>query len=170
MSVRVEDTRVEMTQIVLPPHANALQTAFGGQIAAWIDICAAVSAQRCSRGAAVTASMDELVFLEPVRVGIIVILRSQVNAAWRSSMEIGVRVETEDPATGVRQHCCSAYLTFVAIDGSGNKRELPPLDTSGDPEFARRQQDARDRRQHRLEVRDRRRELSAARARRTPSA
>lgn len=157
MKVNVEQTRVEMTQIVLPPHANALQTAFGGQIAAWIDICAAVSAQRFSRGAAVTASIDELVFLEPVRVGMIVVLRSQVNAAWGSSMEIGVRVETEEATTGQRQHCCSAYLTFVALDPHGRKRALPELDVSGDPEFARRATDALERRTHRLEVRERRR-------------
>lgn len=147
------DTRVEMTQIVLPQFANALGTVFGGQIAAWCDIAAAVSAQRMSRGAVVTASMDELHFLRPIRQGMIVVLRGMVNCAWRTSMEVGVRVEAEEATTGTREHCCSAYFTFVALDPEGRPREVPILDTAGNLEWERRSEEARQRRATRLEAR-----------------
>ena len=115
-----EDTRVEMTQLVLPSHTNNHGTAFGGQIAAWVDVCAAVSAQRLSN-----ASCDCFdgcaALLHPVHKGMVVILKSTVNCAWNTSMEIGVRIESEHPLTGERLHCCSAYLTFVAIDKNGQK-------------------------------------------------
>ena len=142
-----------MTQIVLPTHTNNLGTAFGGQIAAWIDICAAVSAQRLARAAAVTASMDGLHFRRPVRQGMVVVLQSQVNRVWRSSMEIGVRVEAEDPATGTREHCCTAYLTFVVIGPDGRPGEAPSLDLEGSRESERRWEQAAIRRKSRLELR-----------------
>ncbi|MCB9506203.1 MAG: acyl-CoA thioesterase [Myxococcales bacterium] len=142
-----------MTQIVLPTHANNLGTAFGGQIAAWIDICAAVSAQRLARAPAVTASMDSLLFRRPVRQGMVVVMRSQVNRVWRSSMEVGVRVEAEDPASGTRELCCTAYLTFVVVDAAGAPVDAPTLDLSGDAEAPRRWEQAEQRRQARLELR-----------------
>ncbi len=151
------DTAVEMTQIVLPVHANNHGTVFGGQIAAWIDICAAVSAQRYSRSPVVTASIDELHFLASVRQGMIVILRSRVNMAWGSSMEVGVRIEAEDPLTGAREHCCSAYLTFVAIDQDDRPRKVPAFQPGDDPMAKQRVADAELRRAHRLDVRRRRR-------------
>lgn len=147
------DTTTVMTQIVLPQFTNAHGTVFGGQIAAWIDVCAAVSAQRYSRGAVVTASIDQLHFLAAVRQGMVVVLRSRVNMAWRSSMEVGVRIEAEDPMTGERQHCCSAYLTFVALDGAGQPREIPAFVADPDPVAQRRARQARERRQMRLAVR-----------------
>lgn len=143
-----------MTQIVLPQFTNAHGTVFGGQIAAWIDVCAAVSAQRYSRGAVVTASIDQLHFLAAVKQGMVVVLQSQVNMAWRSSMEVGVRIEAEDPLTGSRQHCCSAYLTFVALDAEGRTRSLPPFEPGADPEARRRARQAEERRALRLRVRD----------------
>src|SRR6478609_2739143 len=114
--VAASTTRVEMTQLVLPPFTNALGTVFGGQVAAWIDMCAAIAAQRFCRRQVVTASIDELHFLNPIQRGHIAILRASVNAAWTHSMEVGVRVEGEDPLTGVRTHTSSAYATFVALD------------------------------------------------------
>ena len=150
-------TAVEMTQIVLPSHANNHGTAFGGQIAAWCDICAAVSAQRFCRGPVVTASMDQLHFLLPALRGMVVILRSQVNQAWKTSMEVGVRVETEDPLTGERQHCCSAYLTFVSLGADGSPVPVPVLDTASDPVFQRRSKEAQWRRDARLRMRELRR-------------
>ena len=149
-----EDTRVEMTQLVLPSHTNNHGTAFGGQIAAWVDICAAVSAQRFCRMPVVTASMDALHFLHPVHKGMVVILKSTVNCAWNTSMEIGVRIESEHPLTGERLHCSSAYLTFVAIDGSGQKQTLPKLAYEGKDEWIRRRQEAQERRDVRLKVRE----------------
>ena len=157
MIVDPEATKVEMTQIVLPSHTNNHGTAFGGQIAAWVDICAAVSAQRFCRSGVVTASMDELHFLHPVKKGMVVILRSQVNCAWNSSMEVGVRVDAEDPMSGELQHCCSAYLTFVAIDDSGHKKSIPKLNISKDARFERRAKEAQMRRDARLQMRNNRR-------------
>ena len=157
MLIEPEATKVEMTQIVLPSHTNNHGTAFGGQIAAWVDICAAVSAQRFCRSAVVTASMDELHFLHPVKKGMVVILRSQVNCAWNSSMEVGVRVDAEDPMTGELQHCCSAYLTFVAIDDDGQPKQLPKLSISSKEERLR-WDDAEIRRGLRLQIRRMRKE------------
>ena len=149
-------TRVEMTEIILPPHTNNLGTAFGGQLVCWIDIAASVSGRRYARGPVVTASIDQIHFLAPVRLGMVVILRSMVNQAWRTSMEIGVRIEAEDTTTGVREHCCTAYLTFVALDASGRPRELPRLDTREDPDTQRRAREATLRREGRLAVRKQR--------------
>jgi acyl-CoA hydrolase len=146
-------SRSEMHQIVLPTHTNNHGTVFGGQIAAWCDICAAISAQRYCRGSVVTASMDQLHFLRPVRQGMVVILRSQVNQAWRTSMEVGVRVDAEDPATGSVVHCCTAYLTFVALDAHGQPRPVPSLDTGDEPQLARRAREAVGRRENRLHMR-----------------
>ncbi|NOY24618.1 MAG: acyl-CoA thioesterase [Oligoflexia bacterium] len=142
-----------MTQLVLPQYTNALGTVFGGQIAAWIDICAAVSAQRYSRGIVVTASIDKIDFLAPVKLGMIVILRSKVNMAWRTSMEIGVRIEAEDPRVGVRKQCTSSYLTFVALDEQGKPRPVLPFDPGSDPDCIRRARQAQHRRDARLRLR-----------------
>ena len=150
------DTRVEMTQIVLPTHTNNLQTVFGGQVAAWIDICAAVSAQRFSKGQTVTASIDELHFLKPIKQGMIVILQSQVNYAWGSSMEVGVIVEAEDPMTGIRNKCCTSYLTFVALDDDGKKRKVRDLYTDSNKIDSRRAKEAQERRTLRLKTKQNR--------------
>ena len=155
-SVLAEHTDVEMTQIVLPSHANNHGTVFGGQMAAWIDVCAAVSAQRFARKAVVTASMDEIHFVQPVRRGMVVILKARVNQAWGSSMEVGVRVEAEDPRTGDTAHCCTAYLTCVAINDDGKPSQVPILDTSKDDEARQRADAAQTRRDTRLEMRRRR--------------
>ncbi|MCB9741083.1 MAG: acyl-CoA thioesterase [Alphaproteobacteria bacterium] len=151
------DTRVEATHLVLPAHTNNHGTMFGGQVAAWMDISAAVAAQRFARKPVVTASIDELHFLRPVRRGMIVVLQAMVNQAWRTSMEVGVRVEAEDPRSGDRIHCCSAYLTFVALDATDRPSELPTLAPDGDPEWERRAREAQARRDHRLKMREERR-------------
>ena len=143
-------SRVVMTESVLPGDGNPLGTAFGGKIAQWIDIAAAVACQRHCRRRVVTASMDDLHFLRPIRVGMIVELRAQVNAAYRTSMEAGVRIESEDPLTGDRQHACTAFLTFVAQDEQGKPVEVPPLALETD-EDRRRARDAGERRAIRLE-------------------
>ncbi len=159
-SVPVEATNVEMTQIVLPSHANNHGTVFGGQMAAWIDICAAVSAQRFARKAVVTASIDELHFVHPVRRGMVIILKARVNQAWGSSLEVGVRVEAEDPRTGDTSHCCTAYLTFVAINDDGKPSKVPSLDPGDDQDAITRARDAQDRRDNRLSMRQKRRNMS----------
>ena len=154
------DTDVEMTQIVLPSHTNNHGTVFGGQMAAWIDICAAVSAQRFARKAVVTASIDEIHFVTPVRRGMVVILKSRVNQAWGTSMEVGVRVEAEDPRTGDTVHCCTAYATFVAINDDGKPSAVPRLSPTGDKEAVTRAHEAQERRDHRLVMRKKRRHSS----------
>ena len=150
MKVAPLATRVEMTQLVLPEHTNALGTIFGGQVAAWIDICGAISAQRFCRRSVVTASIDELHFLNPIQRGHIAVFQAMVNCAWKHSMEVGVRVEGEDPLTGIRTHTASAYCTFVALDEQGRPMVVPELDPQGAIELHR-QAEAELRRSRRLE-------------------
>ena len=150
--MKPDDTITTMTQLVLPPHTNNHGNVFGGQIAAWIDICAAVSAMRLAGDPVVTASIDELHFVAPVRRGMVVELKSMVNRAWRSSMEVGVRIDAMDMRTGERVHCCSAYATFVALDDEGRPRPLPALEP-GTPAQQARGEGAQARRDHRLAMR-----------------
>ena len=121
------ESRVEMTELVLPEHTNALGTIFGGQIMAWIDTAAAICAFRHCRSMCVTASMDALDFISPVKLGHIVILRANANYTGKSSMEIGVKVMSEDPITGIQHHTSSAYLTFVAVDALGKPIPVPQV-------------------------------------------
>jgi acyl-CoA hydrolase len=157
----VRESRVEMTQIVMPGSCNAHHTAFGGTVMSWVDICAAISAQRYARRPVVTASVDNLHFVEPIKLGMVVALHSQVNMAWRSSMEVGVRVESEDPLTGFRRHALTAYLTFVALQDDGTPAPVPPA-LAVDPVDQRRKNDAEERRAARLSDREKRRARHAA--------
>ncbi len=123
----VRSSQVIMTQLVLPTHTNALDTIFGGQVMSWIDISAAIAAQRHSGRDVVTASMDRLDFVAPIRKGWVVNLKASVNFTARSSMEIGIRVEAENPKTGEFFHTASAYMTFVALGSDGKPTEVPKL-------------------------------------------
>jgi len=117
-----------MTWIVMPGHTNGLGgVLFGGVVMQWIDVCAAVAAMRHAGGQAVTAAVDRLDFMSPIRLGDVVLLRAQVNFVGRTSMEIGCRVETEDARTRARRYTTKAFLTFVAVDENGRPRELAPL-------------------------------------------
>lgn len=155
--VHPSTTRCEMTWIVMPGQTNALGTVFGGQVMAWIDVCAAVAAQRFARSDVVTAAMDQLLFRAPIRHGEIAVLQATVNQASRTSMEVGVRVESEDPRTGRRTHTSTAYLTFVSLDEHRRPRELPVLAPETDEE-RRREREAIQRRNDRLAARERDRE------------
>ena len=115
----------------------------------WIDICGAIAAQRHSNTTVVTASIDELNFVAPVYNGWVVNLRSSVNYVSRTSMEVGVRVDAENPRTGEVFHTASAYLTFVALDISGKSKPVPQLICES-PEENRRNLAAQKRRQHRI--------------------
>jgi acyl-CoA hydrolase len=118
-----------MTQIVMPMHTNGVAGAmFGGIMMQWIDVCAAVAAMRQAGGAVVTASIDRLDFITPVLLGEIVLLQAQVNFTSRTSMEVGCRVETEDPRSRERRYTTKAYLTFVAVDAHGKPRPISPLE------------------------------------------
>lgn len=144
-------SHVEMNQLVLPAHTNALDTAFGGTVMAWIDTCAAMAAQRHARAVVVTASMDQLDFVAPIKKGHVVNLRAMVNYVGRTSLEVGVRVETEDPLTGERMHAASSYLTFVALDDAGRPTPVRPLAPQTSEERLR-FDEAKARRQKRLEL------------------
>src|SRR6266496_5240062 len=116
-----------MSQIVLPNDANPLAALLGGQLMHWIDLAGALAAHRHSRSYVVTAAVDHMDFLVPVRVGDLVILRSSVNRVFHTSMEVGVKVWVENYRSEQTQHVSSAYLTFVAIDAAGNRLAVPPV-------------------------------------------
>jgi acyl-CoA hydrolase len=143
------ESEVVMTQMILPSDANAVNTAFGGKVMEWIDICAAVAAQRHCRQVVVTASMDDLHFHAPVKVGWTLTLHSRVIAAFRTSMEVGVTAVAENPLTGERHLATSALLTFVALTADGKRLPVPPLklETEQEREAFR---EAEQRRQERL--------------------
>ncbi len=116
-----------MTQMILPSDANPLNTAFGGRVLEWIDVCGAIAAGRHCRHAVVTASMDDLHFHAAIRVGWVVTLRARVLATFRSSMEVGIRVTAENPLTGEHHLTTTALVTFVALNPDGSRAEVPPL-------------------------------------------
>lgn len=150
----VSTSQVIMTQLVLPSHTNALGSVFGGTIMSWIDIAAAIAAQRHSNKEVVTASIDRLDFVAPVYKGWVVNLRASVNFTSRTSMEVGVRVEAENPRTGEIFHTASAYTTFVALGSNGKPAEVPELILESD-EDKRRFAEAKQRREDRLRNRTR---------------
>lgn len=148
----VGETQHETAQLMMPQHANVLGHVFGGVVLSMMDTTAAVSAIRHARLACVTVSVDRVDFREPIHVGDLVIMKSSVNFVGRTSMEIGVRVETENLLTGIRRHTNSCYLTFVAIDHDGKPVPVPKLrpETS---EEKRRFEAAKERRARRLQER-----------------
>ena len=146
----VKQSQVEMTELVLPHHTNQLGTIFGGQVMAWIDIAAAIAATRHTRTVCVTASIDALHFVAPVPVGHIVRLLASVNYAGNTSMEIGVRLDSEDPTSGDQSHVATAYLTFVSLDSNRRPKKIPPILPETEEE-RRRYTQAQVRRNSRLE-------------------
>ncbi len=148
----VSETQHETGQLMMPQHANILGHVFGGVVLSMMDTTAAVSAIRHARLACVTVSVDRVDFREPIHVGDLVIMKSSVNFVGTTSMEIGVRVETENLLTGLTRHTNSCYLTFVAIDRNGKPVPVPPLKPET-PDELRRFQAARERRERRLQER-----------------
>src|SRR5580698_4792998 len=116
-----------MTEYVLPQHSNVFGGVFGGQIMAWVDLCAAVCAQRHAGRQAVTAFIDDLKFERPVRIGEVVRLVARVTATFHTSMEISVVVTGEDSLTGRTWPCVRALTVFVAIGEDGRPTTVPPL-------------------------------------------
>lgn len=145
----VRASQVEMTEMVLPNHTNRLGNLLGGQLMHWIDICAAIAAFRHTNRVCVTASVDNLNFLHPIKEGEVVILQGSINRAFRTSVEVGVKVTSENLLTGARKHANTAYLTFVAIDDHGQPVPVPPVRPST-PAEKRRYSDAARRRKNRL--------------------
>ena len=116
----MRESRSQYTQVTLPNDANNLGNVLGGHIMHLVDMCGGLAAWRHARGPVVTASVDQMSFLSPVRVGQVLILKSSVNRVFHSSIEVGVKVWVEDRTTGKIRHASSAYLTFVALDENGN--------------------------------------------------
>ena len=154
----VRESISEMTEIVLPNDANPLNALLGGRLMHWIDLAGAMAAHRHSRQYVVTASIDHLDFLVPVRVGDFVILRSSVNRVFRTSMEVGVKVWVENYRSQENRHVSSAYLTFVAIDAAVNRMAVPPVVPETEDE-KRRYEDAARRREIRRAESARRKEV-----------
>jgi acyl-CoA hydrolase len=144
----VASTQSEMTEIILPNDANTLGNLLGGRLRHFIDLTGAMAAYRHSRTHVVTAAMDHIDFIQPVHVGDLLILKSSVNRAFNTSVEVGVKVWVEHPQTGVLLHVASAYLVFVAVDREGRRQKVPQL-LPETPNEIRRFADALRRREHR---------------------
>ena len=133
----VRTSQVTMHELVLPNDTNNLGNVLGGRVMHLMDICAAMSAYKHARTHVVTASVDEMNFLAPAKKGFILILKSSVNYVANSSMEVGVKIESEDPFSGKIKHTASAYLTFVSLNESGNPTEVPDIIPETDVEIRR---------------------------------
>jgi len=149
----VSDSRSILVHWMGPGDANAAGYVHGGTMMKLIDEVAGLAAVRHSRHRVVTAGVDRMAFIEPVHVGHLVTLSASVNAAWRSSMEVGVRVEAENPRTGEVTHTNSAYLTMVALDDDARPAPVPALAVDSTEE-RRRESEAQLRRSNRLAERE----------------
>ena len=149
----VRESVSEYSELALPTDANLLGNVLGGKVMHLVDLAGALAAVRHARCPVVTASVDQMSFLHPVHIGQLIVLRSSVNRVFRTSMEVGVRVEVEDLVSGHKKHTSSAYLTFVAVDEKGKRISIPPvIPETGDEK--RRYTEAEIRRSYRLAMRD----------------
>jgi acyl-CoA hydrolase len=148
----VSASRTEMTELVLPQDSNLLGNILGGRVMHMIDIAGAIAAHRHCHRQVVTASVDHLDFLNPVRVGDLIVLEAQVNRAFHTSVEVGVEVFSEDSAAGIRKHTTTAFLTFVAVDNAGKPVPVPPVIAKTKEEMQR-YKEAGERRDLRLKTR-----------------
>jgi acyl-CoA hydrolase len=157
----VASTQSEMTEIILPNDTNMLGNLLGGRLMHFIDLAGAMAAYRHARTYVVTAAMDHIDFIQPVRLGDLVTLKSSVNRAFTTSMEVGVKVWAENTRTGGVMHVASAYMVYVAIDEHGRLQKVPQLKPET-PDEVRRQEDALRRREHREHEYKRRKEAKLA--------
>lgn len=148
-----KESWVEMTELVLPQHTNARGTAFGGTVVSWVDIAASTCAMRHTHKSVVTASIDAMHFLAPVKRGWIINIRASINYTSRTSCEVGVRVTSENPLSGDIYHTASAYVTMVALDEFDKPTEIPPIVPQTEVE-KKRYEAAKKRRESRLSLRD----------------
>ena len=147
------DSLTETVHVVLPNDANPLGFVLGGTVMHLVDIAGAVAAVRHARLPVMTAAVDDLQFLHPIRVGDLMLLRARVNAAFRTSMEVEVEVFSEEALTGARQLTSRAFLTFVTVEKAGARQPVPPLVMETEEE-RKRAEDAASRRAERLKRRD----------------
>lgn len=150
----VRESVSEYSELALPNDANVLGSLLGGKVMHLVDLAGAMAAMRHARRPVVTASVDHMNFLHPIRIGQLVLLRSAVNRAFRTSMEVGVKVFVEDLMSAETSHTCSAYLTFVALDAAGSRVAVPPVIPETEDE-KRRYDEAGKRREYRLALRNR---------------
>ena len=150
---KVKDSSVIMSHAVSPQDANVAGNVHGGVIMKHIDTAAGVAAARHARCNAVTASIDRLDFHNPAFIGELLTIKASLNLVGKTSMEIGARVEAENPFTGEKRHIASAYLTFVALDENHQPKEIPPLILE-DADEIRRNQEAIERRKIRLSTKN----------------
>ena len=150
---RAADSATEMVQVVLPNDANPLGYILGGTAMHLIDIAGAIACHRHTRTLLVTAAVDGLQFLHPIKVGDLIILKARVTAAWHTSLEVEVEVFSEETLTGVRRMTSRAFLTFVSIDREGRRVPIPPLLLETDEE-KRKAAEAETRRAERLKARN----------------
>lgn len=148
----VSASRTETIELVLPQEANLLGNILGGRVMHLIDIAGAIAAYRHCHRQVVTASVDHVDFLNPVRVGDLIVLEAQVNRAFHSSVEVGVEVFSENVVAGARKHTTTAFLTFVALDEAGRPVPVPPLIVKTSEE-RRRYREAGQRRKIRIQSR-----------------
>jgi acyl-CoA hydrolase len=146
------DSATEMVQVVLPNDANPLGFILGGTVMHLIDIAGAIACHRHTRSLLVTAAVDGLQFLHPIKVGDLIILRALVTAVWSTSLEVEVEVFSEETLTGLRRLTSRAYLTFVAVDRDGQRLPIAGLILTSDEE-RQRAAEAEVRRAARLEAR-----------------
>lgn len=144
----VASTQSETSEIVLPNDTNVLGSLLGGRLMHFMDMTGAMAAYRHARTYLVTAAMDHIDFVRPVRLGSLITLKASVNRAFNTSMEVGVKAWTENPQTGELLHVASAYLVFVAVDKQGRSLKVPEL-LPETPDERRRYADALLRREHR---------------------
>jgi len=157
----VEESQSERSEIIFPADANALGNLFGGRLMQFIDLVGAVAASRHARAPVVTASMDHLDFVVPVRVGELLILKASVNRAFKTSMEVGVRAMVEEVREQRLRHVSSAYLTYVAVDRDGKGIAIPRIIAETEHQ-KRRYEEAGRRREIRVEETTRKREMRMA--------
>ena len=153
LSKNPKESIVEMTELVLPQHTNALGTVFGGVILSWVDVAAAICAQKHSQRIVVTASFDAMSFLAPIRLGWVVNIKASVNYAANTSCEVGVRIISENNLTKESHHTSSAYITMVALDSNGKPTLMPKIIPETEEEI-KRFNDAQKRRAIRLQLKD----------------
>jgi len=134
---KVSESIIHMREMVMPHHTNPQNTIFGGTVMSWVDIAAAMCAAKHCNKPVVTVHVDELHFISPIKIGEHVLIKASINYVGRSSMVIGVKVQSEDPYTNEIKTTTRAFLTFVALDSAGKPTKVPGIDIETDDERRR---------------------------------
>jgi len=145
----IRDSRITLSQLMHPEHANLLGNVHGGWIMKLVDEAGALACMRHAQRKVVTVAIDSMVFRQPIRIGDLIILNAEVSYTGRTSMEAEVQVQAENPLTGERTHTNTAYLVYVALDDAGRPASVPPLQAETDDE-KRRVEKAKARQEYRL--------------------